>query len=108
MANCTLDLSPIKDWPSFHDESARAFGFPEFYGRNMNAWIDCLSYLPEGDGMSAFHLGENEMLTVFLPGFERFSREHGEICSALLECVAFVNGRYVVAGDIPRLAVVPQ
>jgi hypothetical protein len=108
MASCSLNLALVKDWPSFHAESVRAFGFPQFYGHNMDAWIDCLSYLADGDGMSAFHLGEDEMLTVALLGFERFSQEHSDICSAFLECIACANGRYTVAGGIARIAVVPQ
>ena len=51
-----LDTRQIKDWDSFHDVFARVFGFPEFYGRNMNAWIDCMSYLDDpSTGMSAVH-----------------------------------------------------
>ena len=27
----------IRNWDSFHDEFNRVFGFPAFYGRNMDA-----------------------------------------------------------------------
>jgi RNAse (barnase) inhibitor barstar len=47
-----VDVLPITDWDSFHDTFAVALGFPDFYGRNMNAWVDCLTY--EDDGMTAF------------------------------------------------------
>jgi Barstar (barnase inhibitor) len=33
----------IIDWNSFHDVFSELLGFPEFHGRNMNAWIDCLT-----------------------------------------------------------------
>jgi len=48
-----IDTRRITDWASFHDVFAEVFGFPGFYGRDMDAWIDCLTYLdsPE-DGMS--------------------------------------------------------
>jgi hypothetical protein len=59
-----LDGAQITDWDTFHDASASAFGFPDFYGRNMNAWIDCLTYLYEGDGMSRFVLQPNEPLEI--------------------------------------------
>ncbi len=51
-----VDGRMLKDWDSFHQEFARVFGFPEFYGNNMDAWIDCMSWLsdPE-DGMSIVH-----------------------------------------------------
>ena len=64
MAVAHLNTETISDWQSFHEESRRAFGFPAWYGMNMNAWIDCLTYLDEGDGMSRFHLFENEMLEI--------------------------------------------
>jgi hypothetical protein len=108
MAEATLDTSKIKDWPSFHAQSAEAFGFPDFYGDNLNAWIDCLTYLPEGDGLSRYTLATGERLVINLLHFESFSKSQPEICQALLETVAFVNQRYVSVGDIPRLVLAPQ
>jgi hypothetical protein len=108
MAEVTLDTAKIKDWRSFHAQSAEAFGFPEFYGQNLNAWIDCLTYLPEGDGMSRFVLGSGEQLFIKLLSFESFAKAKPEICLAFSECVASVNQRYISAGDIPRLVLVPQ
>jgi hypothetical protein len=108
MAEATLDTAKIKDWPSFHAQSAEAFGFPDFYGHNLNAWIDCLTYLPEGDGMSRFVLGPGEQLFIKLLRFESFAKAQPEICLAFFECVASVNQRYISAGDIPRLVLVPQ
>jgi RNAse (barnase) inhibitor barstar len=37
-----IPVSEIDDWESFHSVFQRELGFPAFYGRNMNAWIDCL------------------------------------------------------------------
>jgi RNAse (barnase) inhibitor barstar len=107
MAEVTLDTEQIHDWETFHTQSAEAFGFPDFYGKNMNAWIDCLTYLPEGDGMSQFTLAPTELLFIRLTNFESFSQAQTEICLALLECTAFVNQRYISVGDIPRLVIVP-
>jgi RNAse (barnase) inhibitor barstar len=42
-----IPADQITDWESFHSVFQAAFGFPDFYGRNMNAWIDCMSYLDE-------------------------------------------------------------
>jgi len=106
MASVVLDTEAIKDFETFHTECARTFGFPSFYGRNMGAWVDCLSYLPQGDGMSSFTLGPEEQLVIHVPGYESFSKRAGEVSAAMLECVAFVNRRYVGAGDKPRLALV--
>ena len=74
---------------------------------NMNAWIDCLTYLPDGDGMTQFTLAPNEQLIVRLTDFTKFSKAQTEICLVLLECIASANQRYIFNGDIPRLVVVP-
>ena len=108
MAIVTLSLARITDWASFHSVSAEAFGFPDFYGHNNNAWIDCLSYLSDCDGMSKFALGEGEHLFIHLPDFEAFLRENVELASGFLDCTAAVNSGYISQGDIPRLALVPS
>lgn len=64
MANVKLESKKILDWETFHSVCKEAFGFPDFYGANMDAWIDCLTSLDEGDGMSRFHLAENEQLNI--------------------------------------------
>ena len=107
MAEVTLDTEQIHNWATFHNQSARIFGFPAFYGKNMNAWIDCLTYLPEGDGMSLFTLAPNEQIFIRLTNFTEFSKSQTEICLVLLECIASVNQRYISNGDIPRLVIVP-
>ena len=37
----------ITDWKSFHTEFKKEMDFPEYYGENMNAWIDCVDELTE-------------------------------------------------------------
>jgi RNAse (barnase) inhibitor barstar len=36
-------VDKIIDWTSFHDVFQHTLGFPDFYGRNMDAWIDCMT-----------------------------------------------------------------
>jgi len=48
-----VPTSQIGDWDTFHDTSAQRLGFPACYGRNMSAWIDCLTYADQDDGMRA-------------------------------------------------------
>ena len=38
-----IPVDKIVDWASFHDVFQHILGFPDFYGRNMNAWIDCMT-----------------------------------------------------------------
>jgi hypothetical protein len=106
MATVRLDTSSISDWNSFHTTCRETFGFPDFYGRNMDAWIDCLAYLDEGDGMSRFHLGLGETLNIEITDTEPFKSRVPEIFDALVECTAFVNQRYLAAGKSPLLSLV--
>ena len=104
MAVAHLNTLAISDWQSFHEESRGAFGFPHFYGMNMNAWIDCLTYLDEGDGMSRFHLGEGELLEIEVSDSQSFRSRLPEIHDALVECSSFVNARKVEAAKRPLLS----
>jgi RNAse (barnase) inhibitor barstar len=90
-----LDTEEIVDWKSFHDACNQTFGFPDFYGRNMDAWIDCMSYLDEGGGMTKFHLLPDEMLNIQLRDSGNFRVRNPEIFGVLVDCSAFVNQRYI-------------
>lgn len=106
MATARLDTEPITDWQSFHETCRAAFGFPGFYGMNMDAWIDCLSYLREEAGMTRFNLAEGELLHVEVSATESFNRRLPEIFVALVECSSLVNRRYVEDGSAPVLSLV--
>lgn len=106
MATARLNTQSISNWHSFHEVCKQAFGFPDFYGKNMNAWIDCLTYLDEGDGMSRFHLAEGEILSIEIPGAESFNCRLPEIFKALIDCTAAVNRRYLESGRQPVLSLV--
>ena len=106
MATVRLDTSKIRNWDSFHTTCREVFGFPESYGMNMNAWMDCLTYLHEGDGMSRFHLAPDEKLNIEITDTEMFSSRLPETFSALVHCTAFVNDRYIAEGKPPALSLV--
>ena len=104
MAKVILDGAAISSWAAFHTQCEQAFGFPEFYGRNMNAWIDCLSYLRDNDGMSKFHLTEHEVLQIELQHAEQLRQSAPEILEELEFCVGAINERYEDYGEKPALA----
>ncbi|HYG82490.1 MAG TPA: barstar family protein [Pyrinomonadaceae bacterium] len=106
MATARLNTESIFDWQSFHKMCREAFGFPDFYGMNMNAWIDCLTFLNEGDGMSRFHLAEGEMLHIEVSNTKSFNSRLPEIFDALVECSSFVNQRYIEDGKSPMLSLI--
>lgn len=103
VAHVHLDGTTIDSWNAFHDQCAAVFGFPDFYGRNMNAWIDCLTYVREGDGMSRFSLGPDEALVIEIAGTREFNHRAPEVFDALTECAASVNLRHVEMGERPAL-----
>jgi len=106
MPSIQLDGRQLTDWNKFHDACKTAFGFPDFYGRNMDAWIDCLSGLRNDDGMSAYVLGEDEQLQIQILNSDVLRRDAPEILSALEECTAEVNLLCSESGEKPALGLV--
>lgn len=100
-----IDTSRIRDWDSFHDVFAEVMGFPEFYGRNLNAWIDCMTSLDEPrDGMTKVHAPTGGFLVLSLGECTEFADRCPEIYEALIEDAAFVNYRRMEVGEPPVLA----
>jgi len=93
MATASLNGELIADWDSFHDQCSAVFGFPDFYGRNMNAWVDCLSYLRDDDGMCKFVLKPDEMLTIEVLHSEQLRQRLPGIVEELQFCIAMINER---------------
>ena len=108
MATVRVETNGIGDSTSFHLSCKEVFGFPDFYGMNMDAWIDCLSYLDEGEGMSKFHLEAEELLTIEVGGSEDFKIRLPELFDALVESADFVNQRYIDEGKSPKLVLAFQ
>lgn len=95
----------IVDWESFHDVFDEALGFPGFYGRNMNAWIDCLTHADDSEsGMVANPVAGGDLLTLSIINAAEFQQRCPEQFDALIECTAFVNYRRREVGDGPVLA----
>jgi barstar (barnase inhibitor) len=85
----------ITDWDSFQ----AVLGFPDFYGRNMDAWIDCMSYLDEpSSGMTSVPVKTGELVALRID-----ERRCLEQYDALIECTAFVNLRRIHVGEKPLL-----
>ncbi len=92
-------MAGIKDWDSFHDLFASALGFPRFYGRNMDAWMDCMSYLDQPqEQMTSVHVASGTVLVLQLEGVNDFAARCPEIYASIVECSAFVNWRRIERG----------
>src|SRR5262249_24947655 len=95
----------IRDWDTFHGVFAEVMGFPGFYGRNMNAWIDCMSYLDDPDaGMTTTCVARGSVLTLQLEDIDDFAARCPEQYSAIIECSAVVNWRRIETGEPAVLA----
>lgn len=86
-----IDGAEIKDFDSFHMVFKRVLGFPEFYGNNMNAWIDCMGDIHEDTGMSNVLLEPDQPLNLVILNSRIFSRTCPDVLTALIEDTAFVN-----------------
>lgn len=91
----------ITDWDSFHDVFAEALGFPPHYGRNLDAWIDCMTYADDSEaGMISPYLvaQDGDVLTLELGILGDFAERCPEQYNALNECASFVNYRRIERG----------
>jgi RNAse (barnase) inhibitor barstar len=92
----------------FDDVFQRALGFPSFYGRNMDAWIDCKTSVDAAaDGLTTVRVLPGEILILEIGDPLYFRSRCPEQYAALIECSAFVNFRRREVGEPPVLALMP-
>ncbi|HEY8607495.1 MAG TPA: barstar family protein [Noviherbaspirillum sp.] len=106
MAHAFLDGGRIDGWAAFHDACRTAFGFPDYYGRNMDAWVDCMSGLRDDDDMTSFVLAADEMLEIEVGAADTLRRRAPHILQALQDCVDEVNTLCAEHGEKPALLLV--
>jgi len=93
MVTFKIDGKKLTDWNSFHSEFKAKLNFPDYYGENMNAWIDCVDELTEKPTLLQIENG-------------KFLKENmPELLNAILECGAFVNFRKIELGEKPNLII---
>eukprot|EP01030_Chromulinospumella_sphaerica_P014913 gene14913-14710_t len=92
----------IVDWDSFHAVFADCLGFPDYYGANMDAWIDCLTYADDPEaGMVSRPVAKGALLILQIDDAAAFARRCPAQYAALVEGAAFVNHRRVEIGEPP-------
>ncbi len=102
-----LQTKGITDWDSFHSVCAETLGFPGFYGRNIDAWIDCMTYLDDANAVvTAATVAPGELFHLEVADSMDFQKRLPEIFQAFIESAAFVNWRRVSQGERPVLALV--
>ncbi|MHB8168990.1 MAG: barstar family protein [Thermoleophilia bacterium] len=104
MKRITIDLDKIRDKESFHDVFAETFGFLEGYGRNMDAWIDCMTNLDEPlAGLSKITCEKGDYFVLELNNIKQFHKRCPNLFDDIIECSAFVNWRRLERGNLPLL-----
>ncbi|WP_371169253.1 barstar family protein [Aliiroseovarius sp. 2305UL8-7] len=100
-----IDVGNVSSWKDFHDLFVRELGFPEFYGQNMNAWIDCMTSLDApGDGLTTTHIEPGKVMTLYVQNAAKLKSAQPQIWEALNECSAFVNLRRIDVDMPPVLS----
>ena len=97
-----FDCDPITDYASFHRAFAEVFKFPDFYGANGDAWIDCMTYPGE---MTGIGLEDSDIITIRLLNSARLKARDPDLFLHIFELAAFVNFRRVDAGEEGRICV---
>lgn len=100
-----IDCQKIVDWETFHDVFTDAMGFPGFYGRNMDAWIDCMRSVdrPE-DGLSKIQVEKGKILTLQLDNVDEFRKKYPKLYAEIIECSGLINGSRIKQGNDSILA----
>lgn len=97
VTHITIDGSQISSWHTFYKIFAETFGFPAGFGRNMDAWIDCMTNLDEE--FSQVQVAPGELICITIIQAATFKARCPEQYQALLECSAFVNLRRLEIGE---------
>lgn len=83
---------------------AEIFGFPAYYGRNMDAWIDCMTWLDDPDaGMTTLEFLAGTPIVLALDNVSDMKRACPDAYAGLVECSAFVNFRRIESGYTPLI-----
>jgi len=74
----------------FHTAFAQKLQFPDFYGRNMDAWIDVMDDMGWAPNPMARCCVAVDTLKIVVQGSKKFCQE-SSMYSELVECVEFIN-----------------
>jgi RNAse (barnase) inhibitor barstar len=94
MKTIIIDGKSLTTEDAFHDRFASAFRFPDYYGRNMNAWIDCMTDHCPSHGFISIHIENVSILKT----------EAQQLFESLVDCCAFINWRETSEGGAPLVA----
>lgn len=100
-----INLSEIDSIEEMHEELITKFGFPNFYGKNVYALIDCWSSLRfPNDEMSEFVLKDDEVLILEIKGLVR---ANDVVLNNLIIAIENVNRREIDRGKQASIYLCP-
>ncbi len=96
-----IDAESLSDREHFHEEVAFKLGLPDWYGRNFDALLDCLSSIsdPQSNLCGRWKWQAGKHLVLSVRGFSKDS-VNSDILIAFLEVVADANQR--LSRDRPK------
>ena|SRR5262245_40188546 len=85
-----LEAARWKTPQDFHDEAKRVLGFPDYYGRNLAAWLDCLSDLevPQQGGV-----------VLQFKHYDAFAQSHAQLAQTILDSIESTSRRFMLTGQ---------
>ena len=92
---------------ALHETFARLFRFPEYYGRNMDSWIDCMSdpnLLTDAAVHNESEAVVSDTITIKIENYGHLKEAAPQQWIDLIECSAFVNNRFIESGSNRRIA----
>ena len=102
MKRILLETTEIVDRVSFCEAFKELLGSPEWYGANMNAWIDCVSDPEDTESsITRFKLSPGETLITAVVGSESFAEQMPDVFAGFVPCTAFVNQQYLTRRGEP-------
>ena len=93
MKTFKIDGQKLTDWKTFHSEFKKELNFPDYYGENMDAWIDCVDDIAD----------QPILLQIINSGV--LKKKAPDLLKAILEGSAFVNHRKYKNDETPTLMV---
>ncbi|EOV7496109.1 MULTISPECIES: barstar family protein [Proteus] len=101
-----IDFKNIKNVDDFHMIMKTLFGFPDFYGKNFNAFIDCLSSIriPE-DGMTSIHIKNDECILLEIFNINSIA---DDLLYDFLLSIQEINRRCVIFGEEASILLLPS
>jgi RNAse (barnase) inhibitor barstar len=102
-----IDGKHLINRSGFHKEFKEKMGFPDFYGGNMDAWIDCMSYIDSKKaGTSKIVVNEGDSLIIEIKNSKFLKQKNREIYNDLIECKEIVNERFKKINSVTKLELV--